>query len=222
MNWRPALSFYEKRTEILRCLDDKKVLRAFRLAADHIDARLTRPGQELRVRQSGLALELLGQDADADLAWPCVVAALERIEPENTTVNARYQHIIPLELPFKEAVAIARDRFIKLPSLPVSDLALVLNLEQGCMIEFGIVGPGEAIPRLTRTVGQMRPADVPHFAGFWEHSDIPDVALYADSLWPGLPAAGENYDGVREAWSQTRDRASEVVDSLYAEISVQA
>src|SRR5664280_577937 len=43
MRWRPTLTFYEERTGILRCLEEDKVLGAFRVHTDHVDARLTKP-----------------------------------------------------------------------------------------------------------------------------------------------------------------------------------
>ncbi len=60
VRWGPALTFYRRHVEILD--DNDKVLRAFRVGEDQIDARIL-TGHELSVGRNGLSLEIFGQDA---------------------------------------------------------------------------------------------------------------------------------------------------------------
>jgi hypothetical protein len=220
IRWRPALTFYEKRTEILRCLDDSKLLEAFRVETDHVDARLTKPGHALRVRQDGLILEILGQHADADLGWSCVLAALNRINPENMIVGSRYQHLEQLDGPFEVAVKAARDRFLLVPDgEEIEDWALVVNLPRAATVELGIIRNVEAIPRLTRSVGGMTSAKVQDASGFWRGVEFPPAALFADSHWPGT-VVGANPDEARSAWAAGRQRANDITDHLHAKLAV--
>jgi hypothetical protein len=220
LRWRPALTFYEKRTAILRCLDDDKLLQAFRVHADHVDARLTKPGHALRVRHNGLILELLGQNADPDLGWSCVLAALDKIKPENIIVGSRYQHIEPLDGPFEVAVRAARDRFLAAPDgEEIEDWALIVNLAGSATAEFGIIRGVEAVPRLTRTIGGMSSADVQDGEGFWQDVNFPEVALFADSHWPGS-VVGADPAEAREAWTAGLGRANDLAEHLYAKLTV--
>jgi hypothetical protein len=220
IRWRPALTFYEKRTELRRCLADDKLLEAFRVDTDHVDARLTKPGHALRVRQDGLILEILGQGADADLGWSCVVAALERIKPENMIVGSRYQHLEELDAPFEVVVKAARDRFLVSPDgEEIEDWALVVNLPRSATAELGIIREVEAIPRLTRSVGGMSSARVQDAPSFWHGVQFPGAALFVDSHWPGS-VVGANPDEAHHAWAVGRDRANDLTEHLLAKLAV--
>jgi hypothetical protein len=218
LSWRPALTFYEKGVEILRCLDERGVLRAFRVGDDRVDARLLDANHELTVRHNGLTLDLFGVDADVDSAWECVVAALQKLELDKATAMAKFQHMVPLGIPFDEAVAVGSRRFLSLPStVKVADWALLINPDPGSSVEFGIVGAHEAIDRLTRRAGRMRMGQDASNASRWANTAFPDVALFADSFWDGPQVEGEQ--AVRAYWNSARDRAASFIDALYEKIS---
>ncbi len=220
LTWRPALTFYEERMAILRCLDDRKVLRAFKVDPNRIDARLIKPGHELQVRHNGLVLELLGQDADLELAWACVVAALDLIKPTNTTVSARYQHIIELDGPFDQTVRVARDRVLSMPDQPeIEDWAVLMTFTGPSTVEFGVIRDDEAIPRLTRSVGRMQGRDHQQ-TEYWYGLDVkfPEVGLFADSRLAGPQIKG-GPDEIRNWWLSARDRAGNFADTLHEKVS---
>jgi hypothetical protein len=221
MRWRPALEFYEERTAILRCLDNEKLLGAFRVQANQIDARLTKRGHALRVRQSGLILELLGQDADLELGWNCVVTALQKIKPKSVHVHSRYQHLEPLDGPFDATVRAARERFLLVPDgEEIVDWAMIVNLPGQATAEFGIIRDDEAIDRLTRDAGSMGESEgVQNGAGFWRSAAFPEVGLFIDSDWPEI-RVGDEPQEARDAWGTQLRRATEFADNVYAKLTV--
>jgi hypothetical protein len=196
------------------------VLGAFRVKTDYVDARLTAAGHALRVRQDGLTLEVLGRDTDPDLGWSCAHAALLKINPDSAIVEARYQHLEPLDGPFDVAVRAARDRFLAVPDgEEIVDWAMIVNLRDLATAEFGIIRDTEAIPRLTRSAGGMKSSNVQNAQGFWQDVRFPEVALFADSHWPS-GIVGDKPDEARDAWGVALGRANDLAEHLYAKLTV--
>ncbi len=226
MSWRPALKFYEERVAILRAMDAKGALKAFKVRADRIDARLEN-GHALTVQSDGVTLELFGRDADLDSVWEFVMIVFDSVEPMQVSdVHAQFQHLVALDMPFERAVATGHERFFSLPSIAgteFGDWALLADLVgAGGMegqVEFGIIRGAEAPERLTRAVG--RTMSLGPGARRWNLDDFPEVSLFADSRWShhGTPIAAEKPDDLRAFWDAASKQATDLVDALYGKMS---
>jgi hypothetical protein len=234
VRWRPALRFYTKGVEILGDLDERKVLRAFKVGVDQIDARIL-SGHELSIRQGGLWLEIFGQDADVDEVWEFVVSAVETIKPAAMGgVGTQFQHLVPLDVPYDVALPLSRDSFLRPPpgGEEITDWALVVNLAGGAAtepanagpsVEFGVVSGREAMGRLTREVGGAASIGGSGLNSRvrWQQVEFPAVALFADSAWPQDPTIEtKGLPDVRAYFDATRERACKFVESMGEQIRV--
>lgn len=234
LRWRPALSFYATRIAILEELDNAKVLRAFRVGDEQIDARIL-AGHELSVSQNGLSLEVFGPDADVDEVWAYVDQAVRKVAPAQMGGAAtQFQHIAPIDMPYDAAIAAATASYLPPLANEIVDWAVIVNLpgglgnmpaNRGPSVEFGIINEGEARMRLSRvgsrTTSRMQQSQLP--GSRWESTTFPAVALFADSTWPQhvSPAGVESLADVREYLDATKEQAGRFVDHLYENITIE-
>lgn len=227
VRWRPALQFYEERIPILQEYERQGVLHSFAVEAERIGARLLEAGHQLSVHQDALTVSLFGPNADHDGVWTLVMMAVNRLRLTRTRdAQARFQHFVPLEMSFEEAVAGGVERVVRIPGGPdaaASDFAVVGDIAapDGVtgQLEFGIIRSGEVGGRLLGRVGRSGPTA-------WEEeqlklleAELGDVALFVDSRWR-QDAAHENanFEEVERFWVSTKSRAGSIVDELYETI----
>jgi hypothetical protein len=116
LSWRPELRYYEERIAILRQLEDRGDLRAFRVRDEAIDARLFDRDHQLSVRQDGLTLQLLRPSADPEQAWSAVALAVAAIRPSKPTkIMVGLQHLEAIPLAFEDAVRHGREHLTSVP-----------------------------------------------------------------------------------------------------------
>jgi hypothetical protein len=228
LRWRPAVTFYATRIDILGEFDAKKALRAFRVGDDQIDARVL-GGHELSVRHNGLTLEIFGQDADLDPVWDLLTIAVEKVEPGHfVRPTTQFQFIQPLDLEYEEAIALASASFlVPLGAEEIVDWALVVNLpggpgtraaNLGPSVEFGVIRAEEARPRLTRSIGRTASVSTSALPGLqWQDAEFPPVGLFADTVWPEVAELTELAE-VRAYMDSTRERACTFVGQLFGKI----
>lgn len=220
--WRPELRFYEERIDILRSLEERGYLRAFRVQENFIDARLFDSRDRLSVRQDGLELHLDRPDADVDRAWEAVEIGLSAVEPRQPrTVVATFQHLTGLDMGFEEAVARAYGSVfgtLGTDSIKLGDWAVLVDVSMNGgasgQIEFGIVRADEVPDRLSRAAGrigsrQAEPRDVPGPEAFEDVSMFADFWL-SDSLVPGEGFGSE----AQRFWHTARSEAGKLVTTL--------
>lgn len=228
LSWRPELSFYEKRVELLKAFEEQGVLRAFRVEESLVDAQLFDSRDRLTVRHNGLDLQLLATNADPERAMQALEIALDAVNPANTWhISSSFQYLVDLQLSFEEAVKSAYGRLLgNLNSSgdPFGDWAVLVDLHLGSFpstgqIEFGLIRDTEAPARLSRTAGRMGNASGRNDAELWHNTKFPAVALFADGraedhlkepLDKGLVAT------VTDFWSASRREVGTLVERLHS------
>jgi hypothetical protein len=226
--WRPALTFYENRTHILRTFEGQRILRAFRFADNEIAAQLFDSRDRLTVGQSGLSLMLDDPRSDSARAWTALEEAFTTVNPADPRgMQVSLKHLVPLRLDFQEAVA--RGYGTVLGSLGTTavrfgDWALLVDIAlsgdapaQG-QIEFGIVHREEAHARLSGEVGRTV-IDDEHPGISSDSSVFPAVSLYSH-FWVQQDARtwkGPTFlESARAFWDRARQEADLLVESLHA------
>ena len=189
IQWRPELRFYEVRIAILRMLEDREILKAFRVGEDFVDAQLFDARTQFSVHQSGLSLSLSHPEANLGLAWEAITIAIAQVRPaEARRVLCAFQHIAELPSSFDEAVRAGAKGVLqsRVSSAEASDWAVLLDVQvagepslQG-QVEYGIVRARELADRLARRVGRMRESPVLD-RQLWTNVQFPQVALFADT-----------------------------------------
>jgi hypothetical protein len=219
--WRPQLRFYEERIPILRAFEDEGVLRGFAVAEDSIGARVLEPEHQITVRQDGLSVDLFGQDPDLATVRQLISLTLEKIAPAGLRApTARFSHIVPLAVPFQEAVQ--RSIAPIVPSTPSNvsgvDFALLLDLatpDETAQIEYGIIRSSEARRRLRGISHRIVPVSQAIRDRDWETVKFPEVSLFADSMWQQDVKVGlQEAQDVWGFWERATRYAGEFVDGL--------
>jgi len=226
LSWRPELSFYEKRIEILKALEKKEILRAFRVEDRFVDAQLFETRDLLSVRQDGLSLELFSPSADPERAIQAVEIAIAGIVPKAPRrIKASFQFIVDLELGFEAAIEAAHGGIFHAfgpSSLTFGDWAVLLdfNLDEQQAVgqaEFGVIAQQEALRRLTREAGRKPQRPEMQTQGRWKRADFPEVSVFVDGyLEKGLAEdAGEDLVAIAIGFlGSTRSQLSDFSASL--------
>lgn len=230
LRWHPELRFYEQRTMILRKLKDDRLLQAFRVGEETIDAQL--PGWRwLSMWQSGITLNVLTDDVDVDASWDVLCSMVEQIEPlQYTHARASYQHLAELPIRFSEAVTRSYERLYQgslgTDEVTVGDWALLADLQAAGpprsegKIELGIVQPQEVPLRLRQMGG--RATGMQHLGQRdWQPSEFKPVSLFADSDLTRHVQKGRERTFLDEAgtfWDTSRRQMGRLVDELRSKL----
>ncbi len=233
LSWRPELRFYEERIGILRELQDRGLLQAFRVGDNHVDARLQNPRYQLSVRESGLTMHLLAPDAEPDEAWNVLAPALDLIRPSRPREMATtYAHVAALDQSFDEAVARGYSGLfgsLDAGGARFDDWALLADvyldsISANGLIEFGIVRTHEIEARLTRRAGRTTSGDPypPISPTVMQGLKIPKVALFSDSTFrrPADQHGNDFATRAREFWEASRTQADSLVGDLHQRLSI--
>jgi hypothetical protein len=231
LHWGPELRFYEERVALLRALEDRGSLHAFRVGESFVDARLFDDQCMLSVQQDRMELQMLAPSVDEEKAWDTVALVLACIQPSHPhLVVASFQHLVPLPLDFDEAVSRGQERILQ-PYTPPGDITLgdwaVLSdihvdgdPERFGTVEFGIVRAHEVPRRLSRFAGRVggrRRVGPEH----WDATHFEDVSLFADSWWRREVSEPTNLRASARAYSSDcRRRSSILVEDLHTRLSM--
>jgi hypothetical protein len=189
LRWLPVLRFYEERITILRGLEERGLLKAFRVSEETVEAEL--PGWRwLSVAQSGITLDVLTETPDALDGWSFVDEVVKLIGPLHfTRARVSYQHVLALPFPFEEAVGLAKQRLYRglgTPEVEVGDWALLADLNASGppasvgQSEIGVIHRREVDMRLKRSGG--RGPGMQHlFNRAWDSDAFKEASLFADS-----------------------------------------
>lgn len=208
--WVPTLSYFERRFEILRALERRGVLHAFRVDDDDsVAARLEEAHHELRIRSDGLGASEFGSDGRSTVLREAVAEVLNALEPRRfRALSAFYQHMAPIEGDYDGR----RRHFAAVcaagvgASLGATDCAVLIDgSREGAdyQAEFGIVDRTELRMRLRgEQVGRLGGAH--RFQGELP-ADLPEVAMYMESNWTLQGLTDHSDDKARwvlEAWDR--------------------
>lgn len=233
LDWRPELRYWEVRTRILRQIEDRGELNAFRITNEDVRGLLFGGGCELIIRPDQLDLMINTPALDPGRCWEVAAEALRAIGPSRPTeIEVLMHHIIGLEQPERDpAIAVATERLFSLPSIgtdvSVRDWALLCDLEVAGstgtdQMEFGILGRNELPARLLKNIGRNRhrvnrapPARTVDL----DLDAFPSVALFVDSSWTAAHTDAASFvDAALEFWARSRDRADEVAQALHTRV----
>jgi hypothetical protein len=227
-SWRPELRFYEHQFELLRQLDDRGALRAFRVGDSQVEGRLFSTVDEIAVGRAGMSFELVSPKSDIDQAWDCVALVLDLLEPQIESVMAWSQYVEEVDLPFEEAIARGQERLasvVEVPGASVTDWAVLLDLQlsepwpSAGQVEYGIVRAHEVPRRLARAVGRVQleqPRPQPQLRTSPE--DFADISLFVDGWVTGEPSEAEQLSLAlaRQFWEAAQSELGNVVERLKA------
>lgn len=228
--WRPELSFYEKRFEILRHLEEERSMWAFRTGENFAEARLIDQWHQLSIRQDRATMHLLSLAPYADETWKALSYAVDTIEPRYPSAMAvSFQYLAPLDLTFDVAVARGYRRVlarVEADGIRGADWAVLMDLElegwPGAIgqTEFGIVEAVEVPRRLSRVAGRTNLAEAATIPpNLWETEEFPPVALFADVTFrTPVESRLAGLADLRTFWESARDRAGNLVAALKAKL----
>ena len=212
-SWRPELCFYERRTELLRALDDLQRLRAFKVREDSVRGLLG-PKVEVILSAGGLEVVTQGPDPPTDDARVALDLAFEIIAPRRlVAATVLLQFIVPLDQDYETVKArAARDAAVTLiPGLPLTDFSFLADgYEEHCgatwQVEMGIIDRSEAIDRVMRARSRIQAPGGPSGLRPPTEEAFPDVAFFSDWYWsqrwrdaPEAPLVE-----VRDLWATAR------------------
>jgi hypothetical protein len=231
VQWRTGLQFYEERIPMLRDLENSGVLKAFSVGDDYVAARILDGGRhQMTVRKDGLSLDIIGQDADTEAVLDIAVKAMKRVAPSQTRLGtARFSHLAPLDIPFDDAISRSVDYLvppIPTPGISVPDYAMLMDLKAPdgvtATVEFGVVRGAEARARLGGIGHRVDRASQAMREHDWTSTEVPEVALFADSAWQ-QPASGEQegpeWEGILSFWATTTEYAGRFVEAVQGRIT---
>jgi hypothetical protein len=234
ISWRPELSFYEKRVDLLKAFEEQGVLKAFRVEESSVDAQLFGSRDRLTVKQNGLDLRLLALDAEQGRALEALDIALDSIRPRSPwRLSYSSQYVMGLDLDFEKAVQLAYGRLLGdlngSADGSFGDWAVLIDLNLGDFpstgqIEFGLITADEAPARLSRNAGRMGGASGRSDQEPWRNTEFPAVALFADGrgeqMLQQFPEGGLAATA-RDFWNASGTRMGELVEGLHSKLTTE-
>lgn len=225
LRWRPELGFYDLRTSMLRGVEERGLLQAFRLDDESVNAQLT-DWRWLSITPSGITVDVLDETSEMSETWAVIEEALAPFGGLHYThARVSYQHVLELPLSFADAIALGYQHLfhdLGTDDVTLGDWALLTDVfvagppASAGMIEFGVVRPHEMPDRLGRLIG--RPPGMPHIGQRpWEEVFFKDVSLFADSDLASPAEIGNETAFLDQAcsfWNASRDQMTRLVDEL--------
>jgi hypothetical protein len=233
LGWRPELRFYQERVAILKTLEDRGLLKAFRVGSDRVDGRLVDDAHELSINESSLTLRVRTPFGGPELwerMWEAADYAVKRIGPARYhRISVAFQHVVELPLAFEEAVRRGYDRLFGGAAgspIPFGDWAYLTNLALDeppayGYTEFGIVEAEELPDRLSRAVGRTYGSG--REGGYsWRADMFKEVSLFADtSLQSNVDEVGTEtfLSRARYVWEESSRQVGTFVTKLHERLT---
>jgi hypothetical protein len=230
--WGRTLRFYEHRIQLLRSLEDARLLKGFRVGVQDVGGRIKSANQELEASPVRLELVALSPDADTDALLTAAGLAIEVVQPPGVhSIRVLLQYLESLPADYDKARASSGKALLShaAPSIPVKDWAVIVDEEPrdelSCQYEFGIVERAEIPGRLSRQVGRMRGRDqAPPPEERWSTDELPAVAFFLDGIWrwTGRLKGSDALVTIQRLWEDARSQGSAVVGELIMNLELQA
>ena len=198
IKWPPLIDFLEHRTAILRWFDERELLHSFTTSEGRVGVRLSEH-EALEFFTGRCEVFLATPAADWSRVEEALVNITDLLGVEAAVlVSGSAQILAPIA---DGDLALATRLFSSLvsiaPALEVSstDAAVLVDGRTGLadgtlldyQVEFGVIGPSEALPRLVRSIGRMTRMETQPLADAFDSSEFPDISVFAD--WSFFPAA---------------------------------
>jgi hypothetical protein len=209
IDWRPWLSYWERRIKLLRELDDAFDLTDFKLEPTEAGARWGNGSYELSITPDRLTVRGSGVDAERTVLLRAASLAVERLKPFFIgDVRVALAHVVPSDEPSSQLQEAAASELYDswAPPVNVKDYAVILDGtmkdDRGAAhLEIGIVSKAELPRRLSGLMGQV-PAGTQQAFSWWTNQKLPESAFYIGSVWtwdtgeenPGMEQIGEFWD----------------------------
>lgn len=223
-SWRTTLRFYERRYEILREIEDRIGIAAYRHEEDVVGARLPGSACEVELRPGGLSLRARNPVADVEQLMAAGTIMLKGMDhPRLTDCTARVQHVMPLDSEFAAAVEhsianVFRGWVARAGMFDYSILYDGTLRGRHYQAEFGVAAGEELAMRLAGWVSRAGPPVTESEADPMEGP--PPAALYVDSYWSHDPDPDETpiFD-LDDYYSEVVLAANEVAEALMESVS---
>lgn len=222
--WRPELAFYERRSAVLRQMEERDLLEAFQWAVGDVTVRTGR-FEALAVGVNGATCTLQSPDSPMEPVRDALSLFMAELRPEGVVLTtAHFRYLLPLDLDPAEAqrlsgVAMASEF---LPEASPTDWALLLDgrsdrVGADFQVEYGVVGREEVAHRL---VGAGRASDLPSMLEP-DVRAVPDCALFLTWHWTAATSVGGGESGTYEAiWDRLITESSFLSDKVQKRLEV--
>lgn len=221
ITWRPLVSFFEQKTEILRDLEKSKLLRRFSVSENRIAVDVIDPHHFLAFGPESIEIVALKPDADMDslaAAADCVWTALD---PGSTRrLSVWLQSLVPCVGSYDKVRASAGDRVITWSKgIRNVDFAIIGDLAADDLgaegrYEAGVVERQEAAGRLSRKESAIEPSREIS-PSLFPSSSLPEVALYSAQEWRLAEPKAKTRSDIFDLWSRVTEHADQVDASLF-------
>ncbi len=224
IDWAPTLRYYEHRLEPLVRLEDRHLLRSFRVTPDEVGGRLA--ASELSIRSSRLSL-VSPSPTDEDVCLTIIRDVIETLRPKQFTQLAIWlQYVVPLaDVSYDRARQKGLEVFegVDMAGAGATDFAFILTGDSEHLqwnLEAGIIAQNEVVPRVLRQVGGY--TRVPSSPVVLEAlGSPPPVAFFCDSAWfvKNIVPSGDSVEWLLENLSEIQDQARRVIPRIHEGIT---
>jgi len=159
IRWTTDLSFFEGRLSFLRYLQDAGITNEFRWHEHGFDVRIG-DYETISIDVRGAKLSLRSPRRSPDLLLETLRTALERFSPTEVGVSwIKFQYVIAVDQVAGELQRSSGRVLMPEFGEQTTDWAILVDGESkrvnsAFQVEYGIIGPGEAEPRLNREIGR--------------------------------------------------------------------
>jgi hypothetical protein len=219
LDWRPALGFFETRSDLLKSLDADGLFDAFDWAVSEVTVRVG-DHQTVRIGSNGATCFSATRTTECERVRQILKTSMESIKPVGVGLrNMRIQALIPMDADLREACAALATEMIGDGVGTSTDIAVLSDgisdrLRATYKVEFGILGPEELSVRLEGRLGRIQ--DQPFPVGL-DLDELPGCAFFFDWSWNIWRQMDENsFGGIVETWSAVMDETERLSREVYA------
>jgi hypothetical protein len=229
LRWLPELSFYERRTELLRQLEAEVLLVAFRFGEQSIGVQLEEHAV-LDVQSTGLSMRISSPRASLDGPRTALAAVLTDLSPQRVTLSSvTAQFLFPLDSPSEVAASQTANELVAelSPDAQATDWSILLDGQSAKLgatfqVEYGVIGADEAPDRIGRVIGRVGadPAGQGH-PDLIDVDAVPGSAFFFDWRWtPLTPIEDGGPSRVTEVWDAVTAESERLSRKMQARFSI--
>lgn len=222
--WRSELGFFEKRTELLRELEDAGLLAQFRWTVDDVTVRIGQ-FEGITIGLAGATCFVTSPKVTSDRVRAALRMVLNSLQPRDVLLhNVHVRRFAEIDDVPKQAQLVSAAQLVTgwMPSATPTDWALLMDGQSRSapgqfQVEFGVVSREEANIRLSRQIGRVGPHEVPFGPDL---AGLLDSAFFFDWNWTtAATAEAEPFTEIVNMWDaiiEETAKLSEEVRNGYA------